>query len=251
MMKKARTTLLLGGLFLFSTLTLQAEEESDMTSRKIWWAVSPVIGMDRNELTRRGPGGQTFTETDTAPEYGLFAMMAHPNLVVNNFLFFSRVNDCDVWGDLLYANYYISSQAPATWHAGAGYLYHQIKPDNNTIEVKVPMLKTGPHFRIKPLRLTLTPYFGYAWERVNTDYGDSPNDSWIYGLRTGWRWRMLEANINYYYQDSLQVEQNYHTLHARLHVFFTKNVGLLTRVDYMEHQTTTDTSFLMGPTVVW
>lgn len=244
--------ILWAGSLLFSMAPgIQAEEESEWDRGHLLWAVSPVVGVDRNELTVHGPRGVVSKQTETAPEYGLFAMMAHPNFVVNNFIFYSHVNDADVFGNLAYANYYVNSEDSFTWHAGAGYLYHQIEPENESIEVNVPMLKAGPHIRVKPLHLTVTPYAGYAWERVETDHGDSPNDSWLYGLRTGWRWRMIEANINYYYQDSQDLEEDFQTVHARLHFFFNKTVGLLARVDYMEHQTTTDTSYLLGPTLVW
>ena len=38
------------------------------------------------------------TQTDTALEYGLFLLIAHPNLVINDFLFWTDVNNTDVFG---------------------------------------------------------------------------------------------------------------------------------------------------------
>lgn len=67
------------------------------------------------------------------------AMAIHPNWVINNFLFFADVNDSAVWGNLLFANYYADTKAALTWKAGAGYLYHKIKPERGEI-----MVKAGP-----------------------------------------------------------------------------------------------------------
>lgn len=211
------------------------------------WVVSPLIGWNRNELETRGRGGVTSTETDTAPMYGFYAMAAHPRFVINNFVFYSDVNDADVWGNLAFANYYHDPDAAVTWNAGVGYLYHEIQPEGVEITVKVPMLKAGPYFRVRKLNMTLNPYVGYSWESVDTTHGDSDNDAVLYGITAGWRWRMLGATVNYYYQDSQDLDENYQTLRGRFHVGFTRNWGGLVRVDYMEHQTTKDTSILFGP----
>lgn len=221
------------------------------------WSVSPMAGWDRNELKLRGPGGAETTHTDSGPEYGVFALFARPNFVINNFLFFADVNDADVWGDLLFANYYANAKSRLTWNVGAGYLYHEIEPKGVRIVVTDPMVKAGVRLKVPSLHLSLNPYLGYAWERVEveidtpmgTEDVDSDNDSWLYGLTIGYRWRMLEGGVNYYYQDSQNFDEDFQVVRARLSVFVTKTWGVSGRFDYAEHQTTDDTSFLFGP--VW
>ena len=226
-------------------------EEGAPTIQGVKWLVSPMAGVDRNELTihQGPPGTPATTETDTGPMYGLFAMVLHPNFIVNNFLFYSDVNDTDVWGDLFFANYYASSKAPVTWNAGVGYLYHEIKPAGTDIEVKVPMAKTGPFFRIASLHLMLNPWVGYAWESVDTNHGDQNNDSYLFGLTMAWRWRMMETAVQYYYQCSQGIEDDFNVCRGRFNFFFTKTTGLSIRGDYMEHQFTKDMSVLVGP--IW
>jgi hypothetical protein len=98
-------------------------EESAPSGGGLKWLVSPMVGVDENELSMQQgpPGTPATTKEDTGPMYGLFAMVLHPNFVVNNFLFYSDVNDTDVWGDLFFANYYYSSKAPVTWNATHAY----------------------------------------------------------------------------------------------------------------------------------
>ena len=227
-------------------------DEGAFGGRASFFAVSPVAGWDRNELQVRGRDGTTSTETDTAPEYGLFAVFIHPRFVVNNFLFWSKnINDTDIWGNLFFANYYHQPDVPVTWNVGAGYLYHKIKPEMTEIDVKVPMVKGGPLFRMKQWGITLNPYLGYAWEQVDTPHGDQDNDSYLYGISGWWRWRMIMVAAKYYYQDSQEIDENFNTFRARLNFGITKNVGGVIRFDYMEHQTTTDTSVLAGPTFMF
>ena len=226
-------------------------EEAAPSLEGVKFLVSPMAGVAENELTlhQGPPGTPTATETDTGPMYGLFAMVLHPNFIVNNFLFYSDVNDTDVWGDLFFANYYFSSKAPVTWNAGVGYLYHEIKPEGTDIEVKVPMVKTGPFLRIAKLHLVVNPWAGYAWESVDTNHGDQDNDSYLYGLTMAWRWRMMEASTQYYYQDSQKIEKDFHIFRGRFNFFLTKTTGISIRGDYMEHQFTKDKSILVGP--IW
>lgn len=240
-----------GGLILAVALATGAGAAS-FPSNEWFVAVSPVVGVDRNELQVRGRGGTTSTETDTAMEYGLFAVFVHPRLVVNNFLFWlDDVNDSEVWGNLFFANYYHEPDVPVTWNVGAGYLYHEIKPEGTEIEVKVPMVKAGPLFRVKSWGLRLNPYVGYAWEQVDTSHGDQDNDSYLYGISGWWRWRMLMVSAKYYYQDSQEIEEDFNTFRARVNFGVTEHWGGVIRFDYMEHQTTTDTSVLAGPTFVF
>ena len=238
------------GLWLGGAVAVRADETEGGPAGLIM-AVSPVAGWDRDVLKMPGPRGTVTTATDTAPEYGLFAIVAHPNLVVNNFLFFTHVNATDIWGDFLFANYYMDDKAPLTLNLGGGYLYHSIKPEGEDIRVDVPMVKAGPRFRVPGLNLTVNPYVGYAWERVQTQHGDQDDDSYLYGISAHWHWRMLDANVNYYYQDSREIAQDFQTLRARFNVYLNKTWGITARFDYMEHETTKDTSVLVGPVAVF
>ncbi|OPZ25848.1 MAG: hypothetical protein BWZ02_02275 [Lentisphaerae bacterium ADurb.BinA184] len=217
------------------------------------WLVSPLAGWDRNQVeVRSGPGGrQVSTETDTVPIYGLFAMVAHPRFVVNDFLFYAEPNDSDVLGNLLYLNVYGDPEAACTWNLGAGHMYHKIEPANEEIQIHVPMVKAGALVRIKPWGVTLNPYLGYAWERTDTLRSRVDNDSLLYGLTVDWRWRMLNLNVKYYYQDSLEDCDDTHTVRARFVVAFNRHWGAVARFDYMEHATGDDTSIMFGPVCVF
>lgn len=237
-----------------TALSIRAEE-APVESPKDWrWVVSPMIGADRNELHRTTPSGTT-SQTDTGPEYGLFLMAVNPNFVFNNFLFYSDVNDSDVWGDLAYLNYYADDKASITWNAGIGYLYHKIETEGPEITVNDPMVKAGPVFRVSNWHLSFNPYVGYAWEVVETSmsgphgsfHTETDNESMLYGLTVGWRWRMFEAGLNYYYQDSLELDENFNVLRARFIGMITKEWGLSARLDYSEHSTSKDRSILVGP----
>lgn len=245
-------SLLLLGTILSQLVPLRARaEEALPTTNRVMWVVAPLAGWDENKLFARGPGGARMTLTDTGPEYGMFLMMVHPNLVVNNFIFWADVNDADVFGDLLFANYFVNSEKVLTWNFGAGYLYHKIKPENEDIRVNTPMVKTGPRFKIPALHMSLNPYLGYAWERIDTQHGDLDNNSILYGLTANLHWRMIEGAVNYYYQDSQDIEEDFQVLRGRLSVFVNRTWGISTRVDYMQHQTTDDLSFLIGPVFVF
>lgn len=213
--------------------------------------VSPLFGWNRNEAVVRGERGQTMTETETAPEYGLFLLIVHKNLVFTDFAFFTDVNDTDVFGNLAFANWYGDRGARVSWNMGAGHLYHKIEPENEDITVHVPMVKAGPFFNIPALRLSINPYVGYAWERIDTQRADLDNDSYLYGITAGWRWRMLAATLKYYYQDSRESDEDYHTVRARAHCMFNEHWGAVVRFDYMEHVTSDDTSVLFGPVYVF
>jgi len=213
--------------------------------------VSPLFGWDRNEMSVRGERGQVTTETDTAPEYGLFFLVVHKNLVLTDFVFFTDVNDTDVFGNLAFANLYGDRKNRVTWNVGAGHLYHKIEPENEDITVNVPMVKAGPLINVPEWNLTVNPYVGYAWERVETQRADVDNDSYLYGLTVGWRWRMLAATVKYYYQDSQEADDDYQTVRARAHCMFDAHWGAVVRFDYMEHSTSDDTSILFGPVYVF
>ncbi len=122
-----------------------------------------MVGCNHDELKRRDRTGQIRTESETAPEHGLFALIAHSRFVVNDFLFFTEAaGDTEVMGNFLHANLYGDGDASVTWNLGAGHLYHKINPQNEDIEVSVPLAKVGPVFRARPWGLALNPYAGYA-----------------------------------------------------------------------------------------
>mgnify|MGYP006300834223 CR=1 FL=1 len=208
--------------------------------------VSPLFGWNRNELIVRGRGGET-VQTDTAPQTGLFTLFAQPRLVVNNFLFYTDPNQTDVWGNLLFVNGHGPETARLTWNLGAGHLYHKIESDRTDIEVSVPMLKAGGLWRFGGQRLSLNPYLSYAWESVETDFSDEEDESLLYGLTFRAHWRMLHGTLKYYYQDVLDGGGHYHVFRARAYGFLDRNWALAARFEYMEHSTSTDTSFLFGP----
>jgi len=223
----------------------------DAETRDTIVTISPLFGWDRNKTNVRGERGQVIEKTDTAPEYGLFFLLVYKNLVFTNFSFFTDVNDTDVFGNLAFANLYGSRKAWISWNIGAGYLYHRIKPKNEDITVNVPMVKAGPLFNITEWHLSVNPYIGYAWERVDTQRANMDNDSYLYGITVGWRWRMLAATVKYYYQDSQEADDDYQTVRARAHCMFDAHWGAVVRFDYMEHSTSDDTSILFGPVYVF
>jgi len=211
-----------------------------------------MFGYNRDELKQRNRAGQMQMATETAPEYGLFALVAHPRVVANNFLFFTEAaDDTEVMGNFFHVNLYGDPDAVATWNVGAGHLYHKINPQNEDIEVNVPTTKVGPVLRLRPWGLTFNPYVGYAWERIDTRRSRTENDSYLYGITVDWRWRMIAINVKYYYQDSQELDDDFNNVHVRLTVGFTRHWGAAVRFDYMEHATTNDTSVLVGPVYVF
>ncbi len=224
------------------------------------WLVSPMIGYNRDTLKQRDRTGQIQSASKTAPEYGLFALVAHPRFVANDFLFFTEAaGKTDVMGNFFHVNLYGDPDATLTWNLGAGHLYHKIKLQDVDIAVSVPLAKAGPVLRYKPWGLTCNPYVGYAWERVDTHVHVPPNDqqihtsndSYLYGLTLDWQWRMLGLNVKYYYQDSQELDDSFNNLHVRLTTGLTTHWGAAIRFDYMEHSTTEDTSILLGPVYVF
>ncbi len=251
--RQAGNTIIAIAALLLAHMPLQAQDELPPPGNQgLIWLVSPLVGFNRDELKQRDRTGQIQTESKTAPEYGLFALVAHPRFVVNDFLFFTEAaRDTGVMGNFFHANLYGDPAAMVTWNIGAGHLYHKIKPPGEDIEVSVPLAKLGPVFRIQSWGLALNPYLGYAWERIDTRHGDMDNDSYLYGITLDWRWRMVNFNAKYYYQDSQEQDQNFHNVHLRLTTGITRHWGAALRLDYMEHTTTDDTSVLFGPVYVF
>jgi len=210
--------------------------------------VAPLVGWNRNELRIQGPPGMPpATLTETAAEYGVFAMYFSPRVVANNMLFFTHVNDADVWGDFAFLNVYGAPEARCTWNAGAGYLWHRISPDIADIEITVPMVKAGLVVRVPGVKLMLNPYLAYAWEKVDTDFGDEETESVLYGLSARWRWRMVRLTLKYYLEDNRDRDEQYNTLRARATVALRRNMGISARLEHMEHSVSDNTSFLIGP----
>ena len=215
--------------------------------------ICPLAGYNRNVMTVRGePRGQQLTKlTDTAPIYGLFLLVGHPRFVANDFIFYSKPNDTEVLGNLLYLNVYGDPEASITWNLGGGHFYHKIKPSKEDIEVQVPMLKVGTLIRIKPWGITLNPYLGYAWERIETRQANISNDSLLYGLSVDWRWRMVNLNVKYYYQDSRDGYESYRAVRARCVVGLNRHWGVAMRYDYMEQMAADNSSLMIGPVYVF
>lgn len=247
-----RTVAALAVLLLPGASAVAQEELPPAETKGLTWLVSPMAGFNRDELKRRDRTGQVQAVTETAPEYGLFALVAHPRFAVNDFLFFTEAaEDTEVMGNFFHANLYGDPEAVATWNLGGGHLYHRIKPEGEDIAVRVPMAKAGLVLRVKPWRLTFNPYVGYAWERIDTLHGDTGNDSYLYGLTVDWRWRMLGINAKYYRQDSRDLDDDYENVHVRLTAGLARHWGAAVRFDHMEHAATEDTSILAGPVYVF
>lgn len=216
------------------------------------WVVSPIFGYNHNNLQRPNPQGGKISLRKSAPEYGFYGMVANPRYVINDFLFYTKAHDdADVFGNLLYVNLYGSPESSLAWNIGGGYLYHKIEPRNMDIRVNVPMAKVGVRGRIPSLGITLNPYVGYAWEKVGTRLGDTDNDSILYGLAVDWRWRMLNVNARYYYQDSRDLREHYNNFHLLFVTGITRNCGAMIRLDHMEHALIRDTSVMAGPVFVF
>ncbi|MDZ4197702.1 MAG: hypothetical protein U1E27_00290 [Kiritimatiellia bacterium] len=249
-----KTIILLTLAALCAAPRIRAEDPTATENAQPAWriALSPMAGVDRNDLRRpAGPAG-TVTMRDTGPMYGLFGIGIHKNWVFSNFLFFADVNDTDVWGNLFFANYYSAPRSGVAWNFGAGHLYHGINTAHGDITVQVPMVKTGPFFRLPSLNLTMNPYIGYGWERTDTPRGGASEDgTTLYGLTLNWRWRMLEAGVNYYYMDNRDTGEGYHVIRARVIGMLNPRWGLTGRVDYAEHSTTDDFSILAGPVLLF
>lgn len=226
--------------------TTEKTVEQEHPSRSMF-VVSPVIGSDKNTLHSRDQRGQPIDLEDTGLEYGLFALYNTAHVTVNNFLFFADVNDADVSGDIFFFNYYYQPEKRITPNLGLGYMYHKIEMDQMEITVKTPLPKIGVRIGVPELGLSLNPYLAYTSEDINTTRGDRTDEALIYGLSLNWRWRFLGADAKYYYQDIRGNNKSYNVFRLDGNLFFTKHVGIVARVDYMEHSTTDDLSFLIGP----
>lgn len=242
--------------FLISTPTSPAAEEEAVLKRPFhdrgFFVVSPLAGWNRNELKIPPHGPMPgMTLTDTEPEYGLFTMYAHPRFVVNNFFFVSEGNGADITGDVAWLNVYGRPEATCTWNVGAGYAWLELDMDGNEIDIGVPMVKAGMVVRCSKIHISLNPYLAYAWESVETAFGDEDSESILYGLTARWYWRMLHVTAKYYLQDDLDRNEQYNVVRVRASAFFSDHLGVLARLEYMEQETTDNTAFLLGPALVF
>ncbi len=237
-------------LFIACTLLLASVSHTvraqprDMAPR---WTISPLIGAIRNEADIRRPDGSVDTETDTSLKYGIFTMYNRNNWHATNFGFYTRVQDSDVWGNILFVNWNSSPREPLSGIIGAGYVYHRIETDRGNITVHVPMLKAGPRWTPSP-NLSVHPYAGYAWE-----YVDSPRDSTtealpLFGLTLRGNLHRTMLGLQYYYQWGTSSDQeNYQNLRFRIMQPVTRQWTALLRIDIMEHAGSDDQSILAGP----
>lgn len=238
---------------LFLPARCPAEEKIPLAEEKdLMWLVSPLAGSNRSKLIQRGPGGSANIRSKTAPEYGLFALVAHPRFVINDFLFFTEAaNGTDVMGNFLHANFYGDQSKSITWNFGAGHLYHKIEPAHDDIDVNVLIARAGPVLSYKPWNLAINPYVGFAREHVSTVFGSANDNSVLCGLSVDWRWRMFNLNCKYYYQDTRKQNNSFNNVHVRATGGITRKLGLALRFDHIEQSAVKNTSVLAGPVFVF
>lgn len=214
--------------------------------------ISPLIGVDNNTVEVHVPQPmmppKVVEQEDTALEYGLFALYSTEHFTINNFLFMvPDINEADIWGNVFFANYYYNPSARVTPNLGFGYVYHKIEMDENEVVVKTPLPKLGLRIDAPEWNMYLNPYVCWTAEKVETTHSESTDESMLYGLTVGWRWRMMSAYAKYYYQDVLDSDKTYNVARFRYNFFLSKTFGIASRLEYMEHSTSDDISFLIGP----
>ena len=149
--------------------------------------------------------------------------------------------------------------AKATWYLGASYLWHEIDGDVADVEITEPLAKAGLVFRAPAWHLSVNPYMGYGWQRVDTTVTTSmeilkqeeDTESFLYGISAYWRWRMLYANAKYYLEDNRDLDERYHVFRFWATAMITRSAGILGRFEYSETAGSTDTSALFGPVFVF
>lgn len=227
-----------------------AEEASPATHPTSAWIVSPLFGVAENE---------SHGQTDSSPEYGLFVMYASPRFVLNNTTFFTDVNNSEVWGDIASVSLYGDPKANLTWFLGGSYVWHQIQTKTVKVTINEPLGKVGVVWRIRPIHLSITPYIGYAQEFVTTEFPAAwhlntdrdRSDLAVYGISAYWHWRMLGADAKYYLSQDLDENSVNHHFRVWATAMFSKQMGIITRFEYEEQNTSKDTSFLFGPVFVF
>lgn len=211
---------------------------------------SPLAGSNHSQLKQGGPHEGKLSKT--APEYGLFALAVHPNFAVNDFLFLTEASgDTDILGNFFHINLYGDQDNFVTWNVGAGHLYHKIKPAHGDVDVNVGIARIGPVFNYKPWGLSINPYIGASRERVSTRFGGESDTAVLYGVSADWRWRMINLNCKYYYQDTRKKSSSFNNFHLRLTGGITQGFGLALRLDHIEQAVVKNTSILAGPVFVF
>ena len=226
--------------------------------KESFFLVSPLVGWNRNKLyipalPPRGPmpGQPAQTRTDTNPEYGLFALYFHPRMVINNMFFLTDASGSDITGNISFINFYGKPDRKVTWNVGGGYVWHEIKAEDNTITISVPMAKAGALIRIPNAHLLLNPYVAYAWQSVETDFSDEDTEAVLYGMTAHWFYRMFHLTMKYYYQDDQDSSEGYNVFRFRGIAFANDWFGLTGRFEYLEEPGTDNTSVLFGPVFVF
>lgn len=233
----------------------------------VMFMVSPLYGLNRNELTVRGRGGASTVLEDTDHEQALFAMLVTPRLVANNIIFRTRPEYgrqppgsrtpeyARVVGDIATVNLYGSPESTLTWNLGVGYVWHEIDSGSATTGVDMPIFKAGVVWRAPSLHMMVNPYVGYAREQVDVETPAGRTESgshvMLYGVSWYWRWRMLQANVKYYIQDNRASNRAYDVLRGQFSAMFSRHTGILVRAERMEESSTTDTSLIAGPIFVF
>ncbi|MFA7257210.1 MAG: hypothetical protein WC047_06530 [Kiritimatiellales bacterium] len=217
------------------------------------WIVSPLIGWAQNEDLKTGAA-------DSSPEYGFFAMYATPRFIVNNTMFFTDVNNSEVWGNISSFGLYGDPKARLTWYLGGSYVWHQINIEAAQMKMTItePLGKIGVVWRIPSKHLSINPYIGYAQETVRTEKpafmgGNSRNrsDIAVYGVSAYWHWRMFGADAKYYLSQDMDHDTFNHHFRVWGTAMFSPKVGVIARFEYEEQNTTKDTSLLVGPVFVF
>ena len=240
----------LGALAFLAFLSSAAAEDAPPRDMDSVFLVSPLVGPVHSEVESQGG-----TLADNGVEYGLFAMYANPRVVVNDTFFQTDVNDSKVWGNIAALNFYGDPKANATWHLGASYLWHEIDGNVADIVIAEPLAKAGLVFRVPAWHLSVNPYVGYGWQRVDTTIAtpggtidqSEDTESILYGVSAYWRWRMLYANAKYYLEDNRDRDEQYNVFRFWAAAMFAKHAGLMARFEYSEQSVSTDTSALFGP----
>jgi hypothetical protein len=229
---------------MFSAIPAATAEEGSAPM----FVVAPLIGFNRNTLETRDMRGRPTELEDTGLEYGLFGLVRTDHFTFNNFLFFADVNDTDVTGNVFHANYYYNPRSRYTLNLGFGFIYNKTEGERTDITVTTPIPKLGLQIGVPEYGLSLNPYVAWAAEKVETPRGDQTNDALLYGMTVGWRWRLLGATVQYYYQDVLDSGESFHTFRLLNNINLSKRLGIMTRFEYMEHPMSKDMVFLIGPT---
>ena len=237
-MKKLLVLAFALSLFSGYAADIPLDEAPHATSK---FLLTPLWGPVQNDLASRDSRGRPVTLSDEGPMYGLHAVAFGRGWSLTDFLFFADVNNTDVSGNMFFGNWYTHPDSNISPNLGVGQLWHEIETQRQNIKADAPKL-----------HLALNPYTGYAWEGVETAYSKDNSEYVLYGISAKWQWRMFYVSGKYYYQDNMDSDgENFETYRMNATTFLTKSLGLTVRYDHMEHQGSTNDSWLFGPTVMF